>query len=229
MRTRSIVLPDVLVRAALAGCVTELRVPMKPQPALWQTNDGPRWAWRMRNGTFHDVENDELRMVFSECPLGVAGDRLVVRESWGVGTRPDPFEGWYDGIEYRADEYGLDEHDLLPLHRVNVPDGVDLDAYRGRWHGATEMPLWASRLAFDVLGSRCEQASDMTEESAWAMGVEALDGWFDDAALAKRSVAMMACIEDPRVSAAELWDHIHGQQFPWSPTLWQWVAKVRRA
>lgn len=86
-----------------------------------------------------------------DCPFGAPGSAFWVREPWGVGTRSHPEEGSYDGIEYKADEFYLESSsDELPLHRVELPEGVCLGDYGPGWRSRTTMPRWASRLTCET-------------------------------------------------------------------------------
>lgn len=97
------------------------------------------------------------------------GDHLWVRETWAVGCRPDPFKGWVDGIEYRAD---------IPLAEAagDLPEGVDLDSYPEGWRPSLFMPRWASRFDLEIIAIRDEPLDDITEEDAQAEGA---GQWFD--------------------------------------------------
>jgi len=103
-----------------------------------------------------------------KCPWQV-GDYLYVRETWGVGTRPDPFQGWIDGIEYRADEAYLDEHDLLPINPVAE---FDYGSYsKTGWQPSLFMPKIISRIWLKVTNVRVERLLDISIEDAKAEGI----------------------------------------------------------
>lgn len=220
MKTHCINLPDALVRAALAGHVTQIRVPMKPQPA-W--HDVPNstiqervliWPGRRPPTT----QTSNLLRWEEASPLGQPGDKLVVREAWAPMQSPNEVRCRIiaarldDTIRYRADG----------IPRGSIEVGFP-------WRSAAQMPTWASRLAFEVEAVRVEQARDMTEEDACACGIEGMDGWFSTGALVRRTAAMGLSLEDARPTYAEFWDSIHGKRFPWASSPWQWVAKVRRS
>lgn len=152
-------------------------------------------------------------------PYGFAGDRLWVRETWGVGCRPDPHDGWRDGIEYRADVAYLDEHDLLPLNSACVPEDVDLDSYRRGWRPSIHMPRWASRLMLDVTAVRIERLQDISEGDAYREGCNFVcmrpDG--EDCGTA---------IYGPH-GFLSLWEEINGSG-SWDANPWIWVIEFKR-
>lgn len=98
------------------------------------------------------------------------GEVCYVPEVWGVGSRPHPYEGCVDGIEYKADEQYFDEHDDLPLYQIKTPDGVDLCDYASGWKPPVTMPRWASRRFVTVLSCEPMKVSEVTEEDCIAMG-----------------------------------------------------------
>lgn len=148
------------------------------------------------------------------CPYGQPGDLLWVRETWGVGCRPDPNTGWRDGIEYRADVIGLDENDLLPLYSVNVPDDVDLASYNDKrgWHPSIFMPRWASRFTLRITDVRVEQLQEISSDDCIAEGIEPND--CGDAVLEAGF---------NRDAYAQIWDAINGKCAPWSSNPWVWA------
>lgn len=179
------------------------------------------------------------------CPYGKPGDRLYVRETWGVGTRPCPRNGWRDGIEYRADDFGLDEADLLPLWTVTVPDDKDLEDYRGNgWKPSIHMPRWASRIDLEITGVRVERLKSISEADAMAEGIIEYDmgghgplfgtGYPDTDPFAR---------DTPVGACAALWDAINGKpkierdaggneiarhRFDWEANPWVWVVEFQR-
>jgi len=103
-----------MVRAILEGTKTQTRraVRIPAGYVMSERDDGTLWPWYASHAQ-GDTESPWLR-----CPYGEVGDTLWVRETWGVGCRPDPYDGWVDGIEYRADEAYLVDgiaHAILAL------------------------------------------------------------------------------------------------------------------
>jgi hypothetical protein len=92
-----------------------------------------------------------------------------VLEQWGTGCRPDPFEGWRDGIEYRADEAYLEDGEYLPLHPV--PDGLDIDDVPSGWQPAASMPELLIRTHIRILTVEAKMVTEITEEQAKTAGV----------------------------------------------------------
>lgn len=232
-REHPILFGDELVRAILAGTKTQTRRPiawpkssdlderlvMPPHGLL----DG-WWPYVRKDG-------DEIPL---RCPFGKAGDTLWVRECWGVGTRPNPNEGWIDGIEYRADVALLDgEHDTLLLRRVEVPDGVCLgDFASGRWRPSIHMPRWASRILLDVIDVRVERVQDIDEDGARAEGVRPFFERFTSIGRDQTlTTGERAADAEHRASFAVTWDEIYGDVdgLLWKDNPWVWVVEFRRA
>lgn len=158
-----------MVRAILEGRKTQTRRLMKPQPTVSKfsgmvPSHDVKWA-RMYDLT--DIPNEPI---IQDIPVSWRkGDYLYVRETWGVGTRPDPFQGWIDGIEYRADEAYLDEHDLLPLNPVAE---FDYGSYtKTGWQPSLFMPKIISRILLKVTNVRVERLLDISIEDAKAEGI----------------------------------------------------------
>lgn len=175
MPDRPIVLTADEVCETLAGRMSHILRPVNPQPLV---GDSGVWYPRAPTRPFgvgrkrHYADEAHMRrglhIDFGPC---ASGDRLWVRETWGVGSRPDPFTGCRDGVEYRADEGLLQEGETLPLRSIEPPTGVDLDAIRPGWHSSTSMPRWASRLSLDVVAVRVARLDEITDEQIMAAGV----------------------------------------------------------
>jgi hypothetical protein len=153
------------------------------------------------------------------CPHGVVGGRLWVRETWGVGSRPDP-RGGYNGIEYRADDGAdLDKKADLPCYR---DDEHDLTVYRLGWHSPIHMPRWASRIDLVITEVRVQRLQDITEEDARAEGCKSAD-----------HATGRECILSPelgsyRLHFQSLWDAINGNRATWDSNPWVWALSFRR-
>lgn len=215
MKERPMLMSAPMVRAALEGHKTQTRRIVKNvfgHPQL------------LRDGStrivdcIRDVDGWPSALMYAPdnwecCPYGVVGDRLWVREAWGVGTRPCPFEGWRDGIEYRADEFYLaDDIEDLQLYSVNVPDGIELDSYRSNgWRPSIHMPRWASRIDLEITGVRVERLQSISHDDACAEGIELTCGGF------------LACVDRYRA----LWESINGAG-SWQLNPWVWVVEFKR-
>jgi hypothetical protein len=178
IKERPILFSALMIHALLTGRKTQTRRVVKPQPKSQNVGMvnaaycGEPDVWLV-DGAVSEFTIGGETLPYWKCPYGRAGDRLWVRETWGVGTRPCPTEGWVEGIEYRADNHPeMDEHESLPLHSVNVPQNITLDIYRAGWHASIHMPRWASRLTLEIVDVRAERLQQITEADAQAEGVE---------------------------------------------------------
>lgn len=133
------------------GTYTDLvhRVQAPETVALWHTRTGKAVGARFR-----------------------VGDIMCVKETWGIGTRPDPHDGWRDGVEFKADLVGLAEGDALRLYAATPPAGQCLDDFnKGQWRGAGSMPLWAARFCRPVTRVWAQRLQQITKGDAIAEGI----------------------------------------------------------
>jgi len=98
------------------------------------------------------------------------GSILYVREAWGVGCRPDQFQGSIEGFEYKADCGLVDEDDALPIYPNEDYDFGNYD--KEGWQSPVTMPREASRIYLENIGQVCKRVQDITEEEAEQYGVE---------------------------------------------------------
>ena len=202
-----------MVRAILEGHKTQTRLPVTFHNSI--TGVGlPRKHWgRLRfRGAW--VDGEYLHVPFEDVvyrvyPRYEVGDHLWVRETWGVGTRPCPFEGWVDGIEYRADEaYISDERDSLHLYDADPPDNICLDDYSGKgWRPSIHMFRWASRINLEVIRRWPEKVQDISKSSCEAEGLKLLQGGI-------------------RSEFATLWDSCYGKG-AWSQNGYVWAYEFK--
>ena len=205
MKARPILMSGGMVRATLDGRKTQTRRVVKEQERLRQgrTHLGrPSVEYLNEWGSWQPWVPNAKTM---RCPYGLPGDLLYVREAWGTGCRPCPREGWRDGIEYRADEAYLDEHDDLPLNSdVSPPVDFEWESLQSGWRPSIHMPRWASRLTLEITGIRVERVQEISGEDEEAEGVP--DGVFFDC----------------------LWDTLNAKRgFGWAVNPWVWVVAFR--
>jgi len=198
MKEHPILFSGEMVRAILEGHKTQTRRVVKnPErlDGLMLAGEEPDW-----------------------CPYGGPGDRLWVRETWGVGTRPCPHRGWVDGIEYRADTAYLEGPDLLHLRTdVEPPDTFEFDAVPDGWRPSIHMPRWACRTVLEVVSVRVERLQEITEEDARAEG-------FPDPPGQNRMYPDRA-----RYWFQNLWDSINAKRgHPWDLNPWVWVVEFQK-
>lgn len=163
-----------MVRAILEGRKTQTRRPVK-----FHNEDGNAIGVEGEFNTEVDANGNlgfalfygETIETFTIDSPWQVGQFLWVRETWGVGTRPDPYQGWIDGVEYQADVAYLEgEHDMLG---INAVEGIDYERFEGRgWMPSIHMPKAACRLFLEVTEVTVERLHDISAENAIAEGIK---------------------------------------------------------
>ena len=249
MRAHPLLMNGPLVRATLAGLKTQTRRPIKcgcnhlhkgGNPAKlfgdWslsvpphQYAGGDLYAWRGKRPELGDwietVQTDVDDCLTSRvaCPLGKAGDRLWVRETW----RP-VMESWRSFVEYSAGGelaaagHGDDAMTKLTKVALRFPGGRE-DIHSEQWHSSIHMPRWACRLVLPLVSVRVERVQDITEEDAKAEGVEPVlmrgigsyPEWMRPT---------MREVGGHQKAFELLWKQIYGDAL-WDANPWVWVAE----
>ena len=208
MKEHPLLMQGPLVRATLAGLKTQTRRPIRPQPRVsdrgcpsWGTGRGsrrlPGVPVQSCGGKLVSVPD----LLEGMGPLGQAGDRLWVRETWTAAMH-DP-KGPADCL-YRADDNR----------------GVE-DLAEAKWTPSLHMPRWACRLVLPLVSVRVERVQDITEEDAKAEGVEPV---------LMRGIGsypewMRPTMVGGHQKAFELlWKQIYGDAL-WDLNPWVWVAE----
>ena len=152
MKERPMLFSAAMVRAILRGRKNQTRRVVKPQPiqrmGVW---GGPYLA---------SADGKQ-----QNCPYGVPGNRLWVKERW---RWVDMDGGDHVALEFMSDLL----HD--PIHWVACPDGWP-EAHakqQDKWRPSIYMPRWASRITLEVTEVRVQRLQDISEEDAQAEGVE---------------------------------------------------------
>lgn len=226
-KERPILFSAPMVRAILSGQKTVTRRALKVQPHIDASGNfcvgGANYG--------QDIYGKPVtkHFVSSNCPHGKPGDRLWVRETWGVishdfdehgnmiNWNPDrpasPIRemrfgcGYYSGhVIYRADGEAAWAGD---------DDGGGDD--RSAWKPSIHMPRIASRVLLEITDVRVERLQDISEEQALAEGV-------------------MSCKQDidpdgndysPQELFPGLWTMINGDG-SWQSNPWVWVVEFKR-
>jgi hypothetical protein len=201
-KERPILFSGPMVRALLDGSKTQTRRILKRAvgPSLSVDCDESGVAelsWLHGDGPGHEV-HERIQQV--QCPYGVPGDRLWVRESFwgcdapGYGDQPCVvYDDEWHGKEYRPAE-------IRPWARKfgRIP--------------SIHMPRDCSRITLEITGVRVERLQDISESDAQAEGV----GLSDDQTY-------------PYTFAfATLWEQLNGKG-SWLADPWVWVVDFKRA
>lgn len=154
MKEHPILFTGEMVRAILDGYKTQTRrvvlptmtrprvAPLRMEPWIidgeQETDEHGYPCWT----GFHPDYPGEAK--WFTCPYGGVGDRLWVRETWGMH---------FGELRYRATE---------------DPQGYYYGA-KG-WKPSIHMPRALSRITLEIVGVRCERVQDISEADAWAEG-----------------------------------------------------------
>ncbi|WP_289140896.1 hypothetical protein [uncultured Pseudomonas sp.] len=221
MKERPILFKGPLVRAILSGQKTVTRRPLKMPHGFWETS-----------------ATGELVPIPANCPYGKPGDRLWVRETWGVISHdfdehgnmidwePDrpaspiremPFgHGYYSGhVIYRADGEAAWAGD---------DDGGGDD--RSAWKPSIHMPRIASRILLEITDVRVERLQDISDAEIEREGID-LDALADGQDRYDMCHAGSGADGRPTLRTAwrHLWESTGGN---WDGNPWVWVVEFKR-
>lgn len=231
MKERPILYAGSMVRAVLADAKTMTRRIIKPQPDVTEERLRELGAWIDGFTLSQQVDAAwQHGFIDTECPYGQPGDRLWVRETWGVishswdkhgnrvkwtPNRPAtaisemPFgNGYYSGhVIYAADG---------PNEWSDDDDGGGEP--RSLWHPSIHMPRAACRLVLEITDIRAERLQDISEADAIAEGCDN-----------SQSAAAVATgwYEKPISAYRRLWESLYGAS-SWDANPWVWVIEFKK-
>ena len=243
IKERPALFNGAMVRATLEGRKTVTRRAIKPQPP-----EGHKWRGWVVDSTCSkeigsaswDEAGGPLRRnaTYARCPYGKPGDRLWVRETWGVISHtwnehgdmvdwvPDrpaksirelPFgRGYYSGhVIYAADG---------PNEWAGDDDGGGEP--RSAWHPSIHMPRHASRILLEITDVRVERLQDISDKEIEAEGID-LDALADGQDRYDMCHAGSGAEGRPTLRTAwrNLWESTGGD---WDANPWVWCVSFKR-
>jgi len=242
MKERPILFNGPMVRAILDGSKTQTRRIMKPQPEPTPADyPGPAGHWWPSNIVQSMVHvEQELQNKHGSwsgfcpdvCPHGRIGDRMWVRETWGVVSNDWDDDG--NLVDWTPDRPATPISEMrfgqgyYSGHAIYAADGSyewagDDDGGsepRSAWHPSIHMPRAASRILLEITGVRVERLQDIREADARAEGVTIED----------RHMGGYCAGEflPPSIRAyRDLWESINGAG-SWDANPWVWVVEFKR-
>lgn len=222
MTERPILFSGPMVRAILDGQKTQTRrvVKLTGPDVIEERDDGSPWPYCVTWAHGDDGSP------WYACPYGQPGDRLWVRETWGLHGRGDYTWWCRDSIKGRTAD------DLLCSYELAY--AADATSEYDHWRPSIHMPRWASRLTLEVTSVRVERLQEITEEDARAEGVDWSrpepygERWDDDDREDPREVGYPpAGASFARDNFRRLWSSINGPE-SWEANPWVWVVGFRR-
>nr|WP_246859054.1 hypothetical protein [Dickeya oryzae] len=160
------------------------------------------------------------------CPLGASGDRIWVRETWGVVSHAFDDDGmmtkWIPDRPATAINEMPFGNGYYSGHVIYAADGSftwgDDDGYedgRSCWKPSIFMPRAASRITLEIAKVRVERLTDISEEDARAEGAP------------PSSYAITPPEAVYRVGFRKLWESLYGEE-SWQKNPWCWVIEFQR-
>jgi hypothetical protein len=215
VRERPILFSGPMVRAILEGRKTQTRRVVKDQPNFDWSPTVRFYSPTVIDRNGNEKPGAEVYGASDEsfgrkCPYGKPGDRLWVRETWGLfDTEPkDGPEGAH--IYYRASDENLHEC------RYQL------------WRPSIHMPRWASRILLEITDIHVHHLLSITEEQALAEGCFRLPatGRITDV---KGGQYAGRVWRNARDWYRELWDELNFHRgYGWGVNPWVWAITFRR-
>ncbi|MBC5115040.1 ASCH domain-containing protein [Klebsiella quasipneumoniae] len=233
MKERGMIFNSEMVRAILDGRKTQTRRIMAPQPA----DDIERGifpnpeviGWKSSRRHKHGSTTAHF------CHYGKPGDRIWVRETWGVVSHAFSDDGLM--IDWVPDRPATAIHEMpfgngyYSGYAIYAADGDftwgDDDGYedgRSCWKPSIHMPRAASRILLEITAVRVERLNAISEEDARAEGI------IDGGCLNCGEPEPCGCANpepDATDAFAYLWQSIYGQE-SWNANPWVWVIEFER-
>ncbi|MFW4859062.1 hypothetical protein ACOAP9_05030 [Pseudomonas aeruginosa] len=200
-RERPILFNDQMVRAILEGRKTVTRRVVK-DTGLYAIDAAIHG---------NDVALREREALSTRCPYGEPGDRLWVRETWGLQVR----------------SYGGGAGEFI-VYRATNPDAIYCRSSEGheypvKWKPSIHMRRHSSRILLEITAVRVERLQDISEEQALAEGVRG-----EPCDHARQACADIGCWGDTAKGAfGFLWESLNGEG-SWAANPWVWVVEFKR-
>jgi len=207
-----------MVRAILEGRKTQTRRPIKGKVLLYfidfmtghadevpgNTEDLGQ-IWEGNKIRLYSAEYPEEGSELFDCPYGKIGNRLWVKETWGIDNLNYNCPSKCS-IKYYADDSTKD-FKRFPLK--------NRDKYLGQYQRrpSIHMPRWASRITLEITGIRVERVREISVTDCLKEGVHPcrpLDDFGKEINIFK-----------------DLWDGIYAKTFPWTENPWVWVITFK--
>lgn len=231
VKERPIPFSAPMVRAILDGRKTVTRRPVRIQPRS-QSDIGSYGIGQPF------IRHPDPTKRNPECPYGRPGDRLWVRETWGVISHDFDQQG--NAIDWEPDRPAKVIREMrfgrgyYSGHVVYAADGPcewagDEDGGgdpRSAWKPSIHMPRVASRILLEITDVRVERLQDISEQQALAEGVRPytdhaeLGDWYHVEGVETYSA-------DPCKSFELLWTAINDAA-SWDANPWVWVVEFKR-
>lgn len=231
IREKGLIFNSEMVRAILDGRKTQTRRPIKWKQTrfteIGEREDGSKWPWS------EDAEH--ACDFWHPCPFGAVGDRIWVRETWGVVSHELDEDGRIR--PWTPDRPATVIHEMpfgngyYSGHAIYAADGDftwgDDDGYedgRSCWKPSIHMPRAASRILLEITDVRVERLNAISEEDARAEGI------IDGGCLNCGEPEPCGCANpepDATDAFAYLWQSIYGQE-SWNANPWVWVIEFKR-
>jgi hypothetical protein len=194
MTERGLLMKGFLVRKTLAGL-------------KWQTRRLLRTESRRKDGAklAPELVRDLVKSgLYGGCPYGQPGDRLWVREAFGINDALGFADHRRASVTYRADW-----------------DAGDLGRPCGPWKPGIHMPRWASRLMLPIKSIRVERTQDISADDIQA------EGFVCPEHEALCVLGMEGKCKAQRDGFATGWDRINGKREggSWAENPWVWVIE----
>ena len=203
MKERPIIFSADMVQAILDGRKTQTRRVIKVTK---------KTEWLLTyNWTDEYIKNPDNYLV-DDCPYGLVGDRLWVRETW------------YNSIH--SDGFGEDGNEIVHDCAAYKSTGTfqcgkdDPIAYKRKYKSPIFMPRWASRITLEITDIRVERVQDISEEDCCLEVGAALEYPGPGPEPYKRQMKEVF---------AYTWDSLNAKRgYPWSDNPWVWVIEFER-
>lgn len=215
MKERPILFSAPMVRALLDGTKTQTRRVVKSHRnsgdfIIAEGPGGSLLPYHSFDGESMDATGNGEEITI-DCPYGQPGDRLWVKETFGIWHRADatPVRGQpYDPVViFRADDEGY-----VP----DIPKFAEAEPWR--WRPSIHMFRRDSRITLEITAVRVERLQNISEADAKAEGADASHAFFEDGG---QKVPFPY-----RGAYASLWESINGPG-SWALNPWVWVVEFK--
>ncbi|CAI1543710.1 Uncharacterised protein [Serratia liquefaciens] len=232
MKERPVIFNGEMVRTILDGRKTQTRrvianvgadncIPLQKQT-------------KTKDGIYTHVMDAPM---YGLCPFGQVGDRLWVRETWGVVSHD--FDESEQIIDWVPDRPATAIHEMpfgngyYSGHAIYAADGEftwgDDDGHgeRSCWKPSIHMPHAACRILLEITGVRVERLNSISEEDAKAEGVRVVKVREDGERYCDYLSPEINHYRRPSDSFISLWESIYGEE-SWQDSPWVWVIEFKR-